>query len=176
MSRYKTFLTYSQTHLHLFPIIASAAWSLTLTTLLIRWLSLGRPQLPGQVNPLIPFISDIAAQAFKPIFIIGCMITSVCFIATVWCVHYVRYAEAFYGLVEDTTWRKGLSAVAMLTGLFAGGCLFLLSIFDTVEEHEKHKYLLLGTFGGLAASSLMTQVVWWDEMTATGRFPGLRKW
>lgn len=64
----------------------------------------------------------------------------------------------------------------MFSGLVAGSCLLLLSIFDTVEEHDKHKWLLVGTFGALAISSLTTEIVWWDETYKAARFPGLRKW
>jgi hypothetical protein len=169
---------YRHTHkrLHYFPIIASASWFLTLTALLLRWLSLGRPRYPGQVNPWVPFISDIAAFQFKPIFILGCSLTAVCFVGTVWSVHHVRYSSTFYGLVDDAVWRKTMSGIAMVTGLVAGTCLFLLSVFDTFESHEKHRYLLVGTFGGLAVSSFTTEIVWWDETWKAARFPGLRRW
>ena len=169
---------YLHTHkrLHYFPIIASISWFSTLTILLVRWLSLGQPQYPGQVNPYIPFISDIAAQQFKPVFIIGCSLTAVCFVGTVYSVHHVRYSASFYGLTDDATWRKTLSGIAMFSGLVAGSCLFLLSIFDTLEEHEKHRWLLVGTFGGLGLSSITTEIVWWDETYKAARFPGLRKW
>lgn len=165
-----------QLRLHYFPIVAGAAWFSTLTSLLLRWLALGRPRYPGQVNPHVPFISDIAAHQFKPLFVLGCAITASAWIATVYCVHHVRYSPRFYGLVDDTAWRKTLSAVALVTGLVAGACLLLLSVFDTLEEHMKHRWLLVGTFGGLTLSACTTQLVWWDETWAPMRFPGIRKW
>lgn len=174
--RAQTFYRHTHKRLHYFPIIASVSWFATLTILLIRWLSLGQPRYPGQENPYIPFISDIAAFAFKPVFVIGCTITAVCFVGTVYSVHHVRYSTTFYGLTDDARWRKFLSGVAMITGLMAGTCLLLLSVFDTFEEHEKHRYLLVGTFGGLGISSLATEIVWWDETWKAARFPGLRKW
>lgn len=170
------FYRHTRKRLHYFPIIASAAWFLTLTILLLRWISLGRPRYPGQENPLIPFISDIAAFRFKPIFVIGCALTAVCFVGTVYSVHHVRYSPGFYGLSDDAVWRKTLSGIAMVTGVVAGTCLLLLSIFDTFQKHEEHRYLLVGTFGGLAISSLCTEIVWWDETWKAARFPGLRKW
>lgn len=171
-----SFYAHSHKRLHYFPIIASISWFSTLTTLLLRWVSLGCPRYPGQANPDIPFISDIAAFQFKPVFIIGCTLTAVCFVGTVYSVHHVRYSPSFYGLADDATWRKTLSGIAMFSGLVAGTCLLLLSIFDTFEEHEKHLWLLVGTFGGLAISSLTTEIVWWDETYKAARFPGLRKW
>lgn len=176
MARSNRFYFHTHNKLHYFPIIASVTWFSTLTILLIRWLAVGRPRYPGQVNPDIPFISDIAAFTFKPVFIIGCTITAVCFVGTVYSVHHVRYSSSFYGLVDDALWRKTLSGVAMFSGLVAGSCLLLLSIFDTFEEHEKHLWLLVGTFGGLAISSITTEIVWWDETYKAARFPGLRKW
>lgn len=172
----RAFYAKAQLRLHYFPIVGGLAWFLTLTTLLLRWISIGRPQYPGQVNPSIPFISDIAAFQFKPVFVVGCTLTSLCFLGTVFCVHHVRYSASFYGLVDDARWRKATSAVALITGLVAAVCLLLLSIFDTFEEHEKHRYLLVGTFGGLGLSALTTQAVWWDETYKVMRFPGLRKW
>lgn len=172
----QAFYAKAQLRLHYFPIIAGATWFSTLTLLLLRWLSIGRPRYPGQANPYVPFISDIGAFQFKPVFVVGCTITSVCFVGTVFCVHHVRYSPNFYALVDDARWRRVLSGVAMVTGLAAGACLFLLSVFDTLEEHEKHRYLLVGTFGGLALSSLATEIVWWDETWKPARFPGLRKW
>lgn len=178
MARVQIRSVYIHTHkrLHWFPIIASIAWFSTLTILLLRWVALGRPRYPGQANPYVPFISDIAAFAFKPIFIIGCALTAVCFFGTVYSVHHVRYSPSFYGLSDDAIWRKVLSGIAMVSGFIAAVCLLLLSVFDTFEEHEKHRYLLVGTFGGLGISSFTTEVVWWDETYKAARFPGLRKW
>lgn len=170
------FYRHASKRLHWFPVVASVSWFGTLTLLLGRWLWLGRPRYPGQANPTIPFISDIAAFQFKPVFIVGCTLTAVCFVGTVYAVHHVRYAPGFYGLVDDAPWRKTMSGIAMVFGLVAGTCLLLLSVFDTFEEHEKHLWLLAGTFGGLAVSSLATEAVWWDETWKAARFPGLRKW
>lgn len=172
----RTLYRHSRKRLHYFPIIASVAWFFTLTILLVRWLSLGRPVYPGQGNPLIPFISNIAAFRFKPLFVIGCTITGICFIGTVYSVHHVRYSTGYYGLADDAIWRKTISAIAMFSGVVAGACLLMLSIFDTFQKREEHRYLLVGVFGGLALSSITTEIVWWDETWKAARFPGLRKW
>ena len=99
---YRTFRDFfSDRRLWLFPLSAGLCWFATLTVLLLRWLALGRPRYPGQVNPYVPFISDIAAQTFQPVFIVGCAATGVCFFGTVFAVHHVRYSPAFYGLADD---------------------------------------------------------------------------
>ncbi|RYP45433.1 hypothetical protein DL768_008222 [Monosporascus sp. mg162] len=77
---------FPQRRLSLFPLLAGSSWLLTgsswlltLTALLGRWLVLGRPRCPGQANPDVPFISDIAAHGFKPRFVAGTVTTGTCF-------------------------------------------------------------------------------------------------
>ncbi|KAI1128472.1 hypothetical protein F5Y10DRAFT_175062 [Nemania abortiva] len=174
---YNTFSDlFSHRRLWLFPLLAGTFWFATLTTLLIRWLSLGRPRYPGQVNPDVPFVSDVAAQTFQPVFIVGCAATGICFLGTVFAVHHVRYSPKFYGLTDDVWWKQGLSLVALIAGLAAAVSLVLLSIFDTVDAHARHEYLLMSTFGGLFISGLTTTVVWWDQARRGSAFVGLRRW
>lgn len=168
--------TFSYRQFWLFPLIAGTSWFTTLTILLIRWLSLGRPRYPGQVNPDIPMVSDIAAQTFQPVFITGCAATGICFFITTFAVHHVRYSSKFYGLTDDAGWRQGLSLVAFVAGLAASVSLVFLSIYDTYEAHVRHRYLLMGTFGGLFVSAVNTTVVWWDQTMGPVVFAGLRKW
>ncbi|KAI1179708.1 hypothetical protein F4777DRAFT_396506 [Nemania sp. FL0916] len=167
---------FSHRQLWLFPLLAGTFWFATLTTLLLRWVSLGRPQYPGQVNPYVPFISDIGAQTFQPVFIVGCTVTGICFFGTVFAVHHVRYSPKFYGLTDDARWKQGVSLLALITGLAAAVSLVLLSVFDTYKAHTRHLYLLLGTFGGLFISALTTTIVWWDQARGGVVFVGLRKW
>ncbi|KAI0390017.1 hypothetical protein F5Y17DRAFT_89036 [Xylariaceae sp. FL0594] len=167
---------FSYRSLWIFPLVAGTSWFLTITILLIRWLSLGRPRYPGQVNPDIPFISDIAAQTFQPVFIVGSAATGLSFLGTVFAVHHVRYSPRFYGLVEDARWRQRVSLLALVSGLAAAASLVLLSIFDTYNAHVRHRYLLMGTFGGLFFSALLTTIVWWDQTRGPVVFVGLRKW
>ncbi|KAI1166560.1 hypothetical protein F5B18DRAFT_606251 [Nemania serpens] len=174
---YNTFRDFfSHRQLWLFPLLAGTFWFMTLTILLLRWLSLGRPQYPGQVNPEVPFISDIGAATFQPIFIAGCAATGICFFGTAFAVHHVRYSPKFYGLTDDARWRQGVSLIALVAGLAAAVSLVLLSIFDTYKAHARHLYLLLGTFSGLFVSALTTTVVWWDQARGDMVFVGLRKW
>lgn len=162
--------------LYLFPLCAGLAWFTTLSILLIRWFAIGQPRYPGQVNPDIPFISDIGAFTFQPVFIAGCALTGVTFAGTVFSVHHVRYSDKFYGLTDDAAWRQTTSFVALFTGLVAATCLTLLSVFDTFENNEEHRYLLMGTFGALALSAVLTTAVWWDQIWGPAEFLGLRKW
>lgn len=162
--------------LWVFPLVAGTSWFSTLSILLLRWLALGRPRYPGQVNPEIPFISDIAAFNFQPVFIVGCAVTGVSFAGTVFAVHHVRYSPVFYGLADDAPWRQATSLLALFIGFFASVCLVCLSIFDTFENSDEHRYILMCTFAGLGLASILTAVVWWDEACGMARFAGLRKW
>ncbi|KAI0136767.1 Frag1/DRAM/Sfk1 [Xylariales sp. AK1849] len=163
-------------YLWVFPLAAGLSWLTTLTILLIRWLSLGQPRYPGQVNPDVPFISDIAAFTFKPVFVVGCAVTAVAFAGTVFAVHHVRYSPSFYGLTNDAQWRQTTSVIALVAGLAAAFCLFFLSVFDTVDAHVRHLYLLMGTFGGLGISAVTTTAVWWDQTFGPARWANLRRW
>lgn len=162
--------------LWVFPLVAGSAWFTTLSILLLRWLAIGRPRYPGQVNPEAPFISDIAAFTLQPVFVAGCAVTGVSFAGTVFAVHHVRYSDRFYGLVDDAEWRQVTSFLALFAGLVAAACLSLLSVFDTFENNEEHRYLLMGAFGTLALSALLTTAVWWDQVWGPANFAGLRKW
>lgn len=174
---YRTFRdVFSIRRLWLFPLLAGSFWLLTLTILLLRWLALGRPRYEGQVNPDVPFISDIAAHSFKPVFIVGSILTGICFFGAVFAVHHVRYSPRFYGLTDDAPWRQVVSMAALFSGLAAAVSLFLLSIYDTEDAHVQHRRLLMGTFGGLAVSAVTTTVVWWDQIWGPAVFRGLRKW
>ncbi|KAK7920896.1 hypothetical protein PG985_008918 [Apiospora marii] len=163
-------------YLWLFPLVAGLSWFTTISILLVRWLALGQPRYPGQVNPDVPFISDIAAFTFKPVFVVGCTVSGLSFAGTMFAVHHVRYARAFYGLVDDVAWRQNTSVFAMGAGLAAAVLLFFLSVFDTVDAHVRHQYLLMGTFGGLGLSAVLTAAVWWDQTWGPAKFAGLRRW
>lgn len=136
-------------YLWLLPLVAGASWFLTLSILLIHWLAVGRPTYPGQSNPYVAFVSDIAAFEFKPVFIAGCTTTAITFALTVWAVHCSRYSAHSYGLTDDAKWKKTTSMLALFCGLWASVSFLLLAIFDTYRAHERHQYLLFSCFGGL---------------------------
>jgi len=156
--------------------VAGSAWFLTLSILLIHWLAAGRPRYPGQSNPYVAYISDIAAFGYKPVFIAGCTITALAFAVTVFAVHYARYSVHFYGLTGDARWRKMASICALLCGLWAATSLLLLTVFDTFHAHQRHGILLLSCFGGLLLAAFTTTVVWFDQAWKPSEWEGLRKW
>jgi len=163
-------------YLWVFPLVAGSAWFLTLSILLIHWLAAGRPRYPGQSNPYVAYISDIAAFEYKPVFIAGCTITALAFAVTVFAVHYARYSVHFYGLTGDARWRKMTSIFTLLCGLWAATSLLLLTVFDTFHAHQRHGVLLLSCFGGLLLAAFTTTVVWFDQAWKPSDWEGLRKW
>lgn len=160
----------------LFALTASGAWGLTLSILLVHWLVKGRPTYPGQSNPYVAFISDIAAFELRPVFIIGCTITALAYFSTIWSVNHIRYVPHGYALTDDPRWRKLVSSFAVLVSLVAAVSLILLTIFDTVRAHERHSILLLCTFGGLGLSAVLTAIAWSDQLKLNVDFPKLRRW
>ncbi|PLB39182.1 uncharacterized protein BDW47DRAFT_124807 [Aspergillus candidus] len=83
------------TRLPLFPALAGSVWFLTLASLLLTWIARGMPRYPGQSNPHVAFISDIASFELKPLFLIGTSMTAVGFLLTVAAVHVVYYEPGF---------------------------------------------------------------------------------
>lgn len=95
---------------------------------------------PGQT---IAYISDVGAQELKPLFITGCVITTVfldiSFLSDRWLRHRGR-------LVPNTTrGEKILSGLTIFWALIGTIGLILLSIFDTARHPSLHD-LFLGFF------------------------------
>ncbi|KAL4868245.1 hypothetical protein BDV12DRAFT_170022, partial [Aspergillus spectabilis] len=90
-----TILNIPPTRLYLFPLLAGTAWLVTLTGLLLRWVTRGMRPYPGQSNPYIPFISDIASFELKPLFLVGASVTAMGIFFTVAAVHVMRYEPGF---------------------------------------------------------------------------------
>ncbi|KAL4875540.1 hypothetical protein BJY04DRAFT_201592 [Aspergillus karnatakaensis] len=86
-----TILNIPPARLPLFPLLTGTNWLITLTILLVRWVTRGLRPYPGQSNPYVAFISDIASFELKPLFLIGASITAAGFFITVSAVHVLQY-------------------------------------------------------------------------------------
>ncbi|KAF1963239.1 hypothetical protein CC80DRAFT_294 [Byssothecium circinans] len=159
--------------LWLFPVVAGTSWFVTLAAMLLTWIGRGCPHYPGQQNPYVAFISDIAAFQLKPLFLVGSLTTASCFIATVVAVHASRYDRHMYG-IEDVAWKRWTSTMAMLSGVVAGLGLTLLAVLDTFRFHTEHAVLLLVCLIGLSLSMVLTTVVYWDQAWKPTPFRRLR--
>lgn len=166
-------------HLWVLPLVAGTTWFATLTVLLARWLWLGRPRYPGQANPEVPFVSDIAAFTLQPVFVAGCAVTGAAFAGTVFAAHHARYAPRLYHDDEEgpgSEWRQATGLVALAAGLVAAAELVGLAVLDTFGHPQPHRYLLMGALGGLGLAAVLTAAVWWDQTWGPPRWAGLRKW
>ena len=156
-------------YLRLLPIITSAAWLTTLSTLFIYWLAQGRPRYPAQSNPYVAFISDIGAFVLQPLFIAGGTITAITLLGTILCVHLVFHWEYGYNhRVKPQRYKKVFSILACLFQGISCPCQICLTVFDNKSYPRIHRMLFLGAFGGTALSAVCTIVVfrgemWWEE-------------
>ncbi|KAG8525496.1 uncharacterized protein KY384_009140 [Bacidia gigantensis] len=121
--------------------------------MLIVWLTEGHPHYSSMnTGQSIAYISDIGAQGLQPLFIVGCIITTVfldlSFAAERWLRHTGRLAKNL-GVAEKVL--SGLSIVFAV----AGTCgLILLSIFDTVDHPKLHDGFLLLFMAGYVISAI----------------------
>lgn len=145
-----------------------------------------KPRAPLTKPPLIQprlrsFVSDIGAHALKPVFMTGCTLTALTFVATMCSVHYARHSPNMHVLAPSalpppSRWRKAVSGVSLLCGLLACTALTLLTVYDTYRFHAVHGRLLLLCFGGLALCMLGTTLVWWDVTWGVRGSWALRRW
>jgi len=137
----------------IFPIISACMWLATLLTLLIRWEVVGHPHYPSmEAGQNIAYISDVGAYGLKPLFITGCVITTVfldaSFVAERWLRHTGRLAPNTYAS------QKILSVFSIIFAV-AGTCgLILLSIFDTYHHPRLHDGFLLLFIAGFVISAI----------------------
>lgn len=79
------------------PLFAAFIWLGTILSLLITWLASGRPRYvsmsPGQT---IAYISDVAADILKPLFIAATSITSVGFVLSLITERWARHAGRYF--------------------------------------------------------------------------------
>ncbi|KAF7327462.1 hypothetical protein MKEN_00324500 [Mycena kentingensis (nom. inval.)] len=140
------------------PIVSAFVWFGTLVALLATWLAQGgtsRRRYPSQ-DQNIAYISDVAADFLKPLFIVGCSITAVTFTISLAIERYLRHS----GRLVPTMRRRetAFSILAVLSSMLGGGGLILLSIFDTKRYVHLHRVFLLLFMLGVALSALFTVI------------------
>lgn len=124
-----------------------------LLAMFIVWELEGSPHYASMdSNQQIAYISDIGAQGLKPLFIAGCVVTTVfldlSFASERWLRHTGRLAKNL-GMAEKIL--SGLSIVFAVAGT-AG--LILLSIFDTLRHPKLHDGFLLLFIAGYVISAI----------------------
>ncbi|KAF3770703.1 hypothetical protein M406DRAFT_35082 [Cryphonectria parasitica EP155] len=128
-----------------FPIIAGLVWLGMLLGLLLHWvIDTHSEHYPSMsANQHIAYISDVGAQELKPLFIVGCVLTTVLldtsFLSDRWLRHRGRLVP------NSTRGEKILSGLTIFCALIGTVGLILLSIFDTARHPRLHD-LFLGFF------------------------------
>ncbi|OIW30246.1 hypothetical protein CONLIGDRAFT_360191 [Coniochaeta ligniaria NRRL 30616] len=137
-----------------FPIISGLVWLGTLLGLLIWWcVDAHRARYPSmEPTQTIAYISDVGAQKLKPLFITGCVITTIfldiSFLSDRWLRHRGRLVP------NTTTVEKVLSGLTILFAVVGTAGLILLSIFDTLRHPKLHDIFLLLFIAGYVLSAI----------------------
>ncbi|KAH8908461.1 hypothetical protein BR93DRAFT_925584 [Coniochaeta sp. PMI_546] len=137
-----------------FPIISGLVWLGTLLGLLIWWcVDADGAKYPSmEPTQTIAYISDVGAQKLKPLFITGCVITTIfldiSFLSDRWLRHRGR-------LVPNTTViEKVFSGLTIFFAVIGTAGLILLSIFDTLRHPKLHDIFLLLFIAGYVLSAV----------------------
>jgi hypothetical protein len=136
------------------PFVAGAMWLATLLAMLIHWtVGTQRQRYPSMVEgQIVAYISDVGAAELKPLFIAGCVITTVfldlSFAADRWLRHRGRLVP------NATTAEKVLSGLTIAFAIVGTAGLILLSIFDTVRHEMLHRIFLLLFIAGYVLSAV----------------------
>lgn len=148
------------------PIISGLVWLGTLLGLLLDWvINHDKRRYPSMSeNASIPYISNIGAHKLKPLFITGCVLTTIfldlSFAADRWLRHSGRL------LPNTTRGEKILKSLTIAFAVVGTVGLILLSIFDTYRHNKLH-HIFLGLFiGGYLVSAIF--VCWEYRLLRTG--------
>ena len=136
------------------PVISGCIWLATLLGLWLHWIiDTDQGRFPSMASDsTIPYISNVGAHYLKPLFITGCVLTTIffdlSFAADRWLRHRRRLAP------NTSTGEKVLKSLTILFALVGTAGLVLLSIFDTWRHHTAH-FVFLGFFiGGYVISAV----------------------
>lgn len=136
------------------PVISGVVWLATLLGLLLYWIIPAQRRIYPSMNEgqKVAYISDVGAQELKPLFIAGCVVTTIFFdlgfAADRWLRHQGR-------LVPNTTrMEKILSGLTIVFAIIGTVGLILLSIFDTARHPMLHNLFLLFFIAGYLLSAI----------------------
>lgn len=128
---------------------------------------------------LTPVISDVGAYILKPLFVIGTIITSLTFVATLASLLYLQAPKKQRQRVfpepssptqnaiavvqtrlpaHGRTSERILAIMALIGALIGGAGLILLSGFDTMRYSILHRIFLTVFMFGVALSAILTMV------------------
>lgn len=122
--------------------------------MLVTWNVQGKPQYASfDSGQTIAYISDVGAEGLKPLFIAGCVITTIfldlSFLAERWLRHRGRLVR------NTTTSEKVLSSLSIAFAIVGTVGLICLSIFDTLRHPSLHDLFLLLFIAGYIISAIL---------------------
>lgn len=137
------------------PVISGLTWLGTLLGLLLHWIinDHGRPyaHMSDQTVTVV-FISNIGAGKLKPLFIAGCVVTTVfldlAFLSERWLRHRGRLVP------NQSMGEKVLAILTLVFALVGTVGLILLSIFDTANYGRVHNIMLFLFIAGYMLSAV----------------------
>lgn len=144
------------------PILGGIVWLAMLLALLLYWIVQEDRVHYSSMEPpqTIAYISDVGASDLKPLFIAGCVISTVLldlsFAIDRWLRHRGRLAP------NTRTREKVLSGLAIVFGIIGTVGLILLSIFDTVRHDTLHDIFLFLFIVGYVFSAIFICWEYWD--------------
>ncbi|KAK7972371.1 Frag1/DRAM/Sfk1 family protein [Apiospora saccharicola] len=149
-----------------FPVLSAFSGLATLTTMLTYWIVTGRAKYTSmQEDQTIAYISDIGADQLKPLFILGCVISSALFNVAFVSDRWLRNRQE---RTETMMARKVSPALSVLLTLAGSIALCCLSGFDIARFPLLHHIFLILFITGYLSAGLFT--CWEYYHLGMGRF------
>jgi hypothetical protein len=152
------------------PILAGTVWLATLLALLLYWsVSADQVHYSSMAGAQrIPYISDIGAATLKPLFITGCVLTTVLLDLSLGADRWLRHKGCL--APNTTTGEKALSGLTIVFALVGTAGAILLSVFDRARYRSLHRVFLLLFIGGYVLSAVF---ICWEYQRLGMRRPPL---
>ncbi|KAH9910013.1 Frag1/DRAM/Sfk1 family-domain-containing protein [Xylariomycetidae sp. FL2044] len=141
-------------HYWVFPVVSGLMWLATLLGLLLHWIvDEHRKRYPSMEDgQTIAYISDVGAQELKPLFVAGCIITTLFLDLSFGSDRWLRHRGR---LVPNTsTFEKVLSGLTIAFAVVGTVGLTCLSGFDTYHYPMLHDIFLLLFIAGYLLSAI----------------------
>lgn len=150
-----------------FPIIAGVVWLSALLALLLFWAigthGMRYSSMSGTQN--IAYISDVGADRLKPLFVTGCVLTTILLDISFGADRYLRHKGRL--VPNASTTEKVLSGLTIFFAIIGTAGLILLSIFDTARHPKLHDVFLLFFIAGYVFSAIF---ICWEYQRLGNRY------
>ncbi|KAH7025054.1 Frag1/DRAM/Sfk1 family-domain-containing protein [Microdochium trichocladiopsis] len=136
------------------PIFSGLSWLVTLLALLLYWIVATSSTHYSSMSPeqTIAFISDVGASTLKPLFVTGCILTSVLLDASFLCDWFLRRRGRL--LPNETRTERVLSGLTVAFAVVGMVGLCCLAGFDTARFPRLHLVFLFFFIVGYLISAV----------------------